>query len=169
MSHPRSASPVCPPRSLHGGERSGRAHGSILHSSAFLCSQQLISKQQMSAAAHGPRGVPCSFFSTPALRRNAPYSPNGPMHMFVFHLSGPNRSVVQMVCAQSGWVLDGGVLLCLPAHPDAHMVQAGAAFSLYAALTTNHMVVFHESHFPLLSTPFCPLSAFERPPPTSTS
>ena len=91
------------------------------------------------------------------------------MHVFVFHLSGPNRSVVRMVCAQSGWVLDGGVLLCLPAHPDVHMVQAGAAFSLYAALTTNHMVVFHESHFPLLSTPFCPLSAFERPPPASTS
>lgn len=60
-------------------------------------------------------------------------------------------------------------MLCLPAHPDAHILQAGAVFSLYAALTTKHMVGFHGSHFPLLSSPFCPLNASERPLPTSTS
>ena len=92
-----------------------------------------------------------------------------PAHSFLPQLSGGMRPIhptVRCTC------------VCFPplwsqqeccAHPDAHMVQAGAASSLYAALTTNHVVVFHESRFPLLSTPFCLLSAPERPPPASTS
>lgn len=117
-----------------------------------------------------PGEFPCSFFSTPAPWRNVPYSPTSPLHMCLFSTSLVQAEVLwRWVCAQSGWALDAGVVLCLPAHPDTHVVQAGAAFSLYAALTTNHMVVFHSSHFPLLSTPFSPLNASERPLPTSTS
>lgn len=60
----------------------------------------------------------------------------------------------------------GGAPHTCPTHSDAQMVRAGAAFSLFAALTTNHMV-FHSSHFPLPSTHFCPLIPLRAhlPPP----
>lgn len=117
MSHLRSASPVCPPCPPRGGERAGQAHSSVLRSSAFLSSQQLISKQQMSAAAHGPRGVSLLILFYPSsLEECALFTQQSDAHVFVFHLSGPNRSVVQMGCAVrlgAGW-RGGSVPSCSP-------------------------------------------------------
>ena len=75
-------------------------------------------------------------------------------------------SIAEMsVCAAS--LGAGGAPHACPAHSHAQMVRAGAPFSLFAALNTNHMVVFHGSHFPLLSTHFCPLIPLRAhlPPP----